>query len=33
VHGAVAEQIQYADYPHTSFPTAPILAARGSAVP
>jgi len=34
VHGAVAEQVEHADYAHTSFPTPPILARRRvAAVP
>jgi hypothetical protein len=26
VHGAVAEQVEHADYPHTSFPTPPMVS-------
>jgi hypothetical protein len=25
VHGAVAEQVEHADYPHASFPTPPMV--------
>jgi len=28
VHGAVAEQVEHADYTHTSVPTPPILARQ-----